>query len=79
MTKQANIYRYTDRNGNEQYSVCHWVESSGQYQVPLDAEERRLTGCHTEFARSFKALGKMKRNKAYYEARKRYGYAKISE
>ena len=78
--RPANIHEYTGRfDGKTYYSVCVWVESANQYQVPLDAEEQRLTGCHTEYASNFKSLGKMKRNKAYYEARKRFGYAKKSE
>lgn len=73
--RPANIYDYT-KDGQTYYSVCHWVDSAAQYQVPLDTEEQRLTGCHTEFARTVEALGKMSRDKAYREARKRYGYAK---
>lgn len=78
MSKVANVhYKNTDENGKKWYGIGHWVDSAAQYQCPLDAEERRLTGCHTEFARN--PIGKMSHKKASYEARKRYGYVRMAK
>lgn len=43
------VHEYTDDDGRLFYAVGRWVESAGQFQRPLDGEERQLTGCHTEF------------------------------
>lgn len=80
MTEQvSNIHEYVDDKGNTAYSVCHWDQQHNQYQVPMDAEERQLTGCHIEFARRFEQLGRMSLGKARREARKRYGYSKLDQ
>lgn len=78
MAKQENVhYKETDKDGVKWYGIGHWVEGAAQYQCPMDAEEQRVTGCHTEFARS--PIGRMKYPKAAYEARKRYGYVRTSQ
>lgn len=43
------VHEWTDDRDQTFYAVGLWSQSSGRYERPLDAEERRLTGCHTEF------------------------------
>lgn len=79
MNEQPNIYEYEDSKGRTCYAVCHWVESAAQYQAPLDAETRRLTGCHTEFARIPAGIGgKPDLAWARRRARMLYGYSKLA-
>jgi hypothetical protein len=77
--KAPNIHPYTDAKGKTRYAVCVWVERAAQFQAPLDAEDRRLTGCHTEFARTAKGIGgHPDLGKARRRARKLYGYSKLA-
>jgi hypothetical protein len=43
------VHEWTDGRGRMFYVVGKWNARSGHYERPLDAEERWLTGCHTEF------------------------------
>ena len=43
------VHEYETDDGRTVYGVGRWNQDSGQFTRPLDAEERRLTGCHTEF------------------------------
>lgn len=54
MTTRNDYTQYVHlntRSSKPRWFVAQWVESAGQYQVPLDAETARVTGCHTEFFR----------------------------
>ena len=51
------IHEYYDESGNVRYSVAWWDENTGQYQRPLDARTRALTGCHTEYTHRIKEFG----------------------
>jgi DNA-directed RNA polymerase subunit RPC12/RpoP len=46
------VHEYTDDQGRTRYAVARWDEEHAQYIRPLDAAERRLTGCSAEFART---------------------------
>lgn len=72
-----NVYEYTNKRGQKCYAVCHWVETAAEYQRPLDAEERRLTGCHTEFAKRLEYIGEgfTSLSAAKRRAKQLYGYA----
>ena len=72
--KVPNIHEVTPGT----YAVCVWVESSGQFQAPLDAETRKLTGCHAEFARSLHGFGGMSLADARNRAQRLYGYQKMA-
>ena len=77
--KQKNIYKYEGYDGKTRYAVCHWVERAAQFQAPLDTETRRLTGCHTEFARTARGIGGYASlRKARRRARKLYRYSKVT-
>jgi hypothetical protein len=39
------------------YVVARWVEGNAQYQAPMTADARRLTGCSTVFARTLEGIG----------------------
>lgn len=71
--KPPNIHE----NGDH-YVVAVWVESAGQYQAPLDAETCRLTGCHTEFARSLDGFAGLTLADARSRAVKLFGYEKLA-
>ncbi|MFA6270315.1 MAG: hypothetical protein WC657_03845 [Candidatus Paceibacterota bacterium] len=51
------VHEFIDDQGVTRYAVGEWIESAGQYQCPLDANSRKLTGCHTECARTPSGLG----------------------
>lgn len=38
------------------YAAAQWVESAGQWQAPMTDRARRLTGCHTVFARKLSGI-----------------------
>jgi len=71
--RAANIHK----NGSY-FVVCVWVESAGQYQAPLDAEERSLTGCHTEFARNLDGFTGYRLPDARQRASDLFGYQKMA-
>jgi hypothetical protein len=74
MNKLPNIHEYDGK-----FYVCHWVESAGQWQRPLDADERRLTGCHTEFSQSINDMPHYDEcDNAVDLARRLYGYSKLA-
>lgn len=39
------------------YQIGYYDSRSGQYTRPMNAHERRITGCHTFYARSPEGLG----------------------
>lgn len=45
------VHEFTDDHGRTRWAVGRWEERNAQYYRPLDAKERRLTGCFGEFAR----------------------------
>lgn len=72
---ERNIYTYGE-NGVTYYAVCMWDLAHNQYTAPLDADTRRLSGCHTEFARTPKGIGGYANlQKARRRARQLYGYS----
>ena len=83
MTPAEQFDRDQDRPPNihengDYYVVAVWVESAGQYQAPLDAESRRLTGCHTEFARSLDGFAGLTLADAQSRATDLFGYEKLA-
>ena len=77
-TQPVNIYPY-EIGGRTYYAVCVWVESAAEYQAPMDAETRRLTGCHTEFAKTPRGIGgKPDLKWARRRARSLFGYSKLA-
>lgn len=67
------VHKFTNNCGESNFAVCHWDEFHGQWQAPLDAETRRLTGCHTEFARTLVGIGGYKtKRQALARAKKLY-------
>ena len=42
---------------NGHWIVARWVERAAQYHAPMTIAERRLTGCHTWYARNVDNLG----------------------
>lgn len=65
--------------GNGRWIVARWIPGAGQYQAPMTAEERRITGCHTYCARYLDNLGGGyrygRRSDALARARRVYGDA----
>lgn len=51
------VHEYTDRKGVTRYAVAEWNQESGQYTCPLDMRTYKLTGCHSEFARTPAGIG----------------------
>jgi len=43
------VHEYVDGDGRVLWCVGKWQQDAGQFQRPLDSEERELTGCDTEF------------------------------
>ena len=77
--KSTNIHQFTDQQGTTRFAVCHWVENAAQWQAPLDRYSRRITGCHTEFARTLAGIGGYRNlAKARRRARCLYGYSKLA-
>ena len=67
------IHAFTNDNGEVRFAVCVWDEKSGEYYLPMNDEERRLTGCSAYFAKTLEGIGGYKtRVKARYEAKKRF-------
>jgi len=68
---------YVQRRTDGRWVVAVWVERAAQYQAPMTAAERRLTGCHTHCARTVDGLGGgywyARRADALRRARQLYG------
>lgn len=78
--REPNVHKYEAANGQIKYAVCHWVERAAQYQRPLDATEAKLTGCHTEFAKTKTYFGGYTtETSARARARRLYGYSKLEQ
>ena len=41
---------------NRRFIVAEYSEKNNQYTSPMDAKEKKLTGCHTAFARKIENL-----------------------
>lgn len=51
------IHEFTDAQGQIRYAVGEWIEDANQYQRPLSANDRKITGCHTEFTKRIETFG----------------------
>lgn len=49
MHQKPNVHAFKNRKNETRYAVGLYNEQAGQYEAPLDAEQRRLTGCSAEF------------------------------
>jgi len=77
--RPPNVHEFENSKGKKLYAVCVWDDFHNQYQRPLDAEERKLTGCFAEFSQSLEGLGGYKTlSQARRRARKLYGYSKLA-
>ncbi len=68
--------RYVHQLANGRYVVAYFDEQSAQWYAPMTPAERRVTGCHTYFARIIDNLGctsYISRRAAIDRARKLYG------
>ena len=75
--KTQNVHEYTNDQGETRWAVGVWDQQAGQYQRPLDAEARKLTGCYAEFARKIEGMGAYKsKAAATRRARTLYGYVR---
>ncbi len=48
------VHRLSD---GRRWVVAQWFEHANQWQAPMTARERHVTGCHTYFARRLDELG----------------------
>jgi len=76
MTKANVHYKCKGKNG-DLYGIGVWDDLHNQYQAPLSATSRKLTGCFAEFARI--PIGTMSKRRAQQEARKLWGYVKTAK
>ena len=45
------VHEFVTRSGATRFAVAEWVERAAQYQWPLPAEVRRVSGCSGGFSR----------------------------
>lgn len=68
------VHEFVDWQGKTRYAVGEWVEASAEYVAPLDAQQRKLTGCFAEFAKKPAGLGGfLTRRQALRRARYLFG------
>lgn len=73
---KTNVYRVFDtRESIIRYGVA--VYNNGRYTRPMDAEERKLTGCTSVFGSLHYVGTFVNEQQARRYARKHFGYSKI--
>lgn len=51
------VHEYTNDKGETMFAVGEWDEFHAQWICPMDARERKLTGCYAYFAKNLTGLG----------------------
>jgi len=74
----VDINEHVQRLADGRWIVATWNGQTAQYLAPMTARERRLTGCHTLYARTVDGLRGgyiyRQRSSALRRARQLYGY-----
>jgi len=53
-----HVQEYTARTGKTRFVIATWHEDANQWQAPMNGEARKLTGCHTSFAKRLEDIDK---------------------